>query len=264
MTFDELDQRMRGFETSHDRRVPPAVWMVARLDGRSFTRLTKNVCDFDRPFDERFRDAMVATAGHLMSCGPRVVYGYTESDEISLLLHPDDGTFDRKTRKLNSVLAGEASALFSRRLDLHASFDCRISELPGQREVVDYFRWRAEDAFRNALNAHVYWKLRERGERPRAAQRAIDGRSHEEKVAMLTHMGVTFADVPQWQRRGVGLVWESYEKEAINPLTGETVWARRQRVRADLSLPSGDSYGHYLAGLLVDSAPDSLAHGPGK
>ena len=35
-----------------------------------------------------------------------------------------------------------------------AAFDCRISQLPSLDLVVDYFRWRGEDARRNALNAH--------------------------------------------------------------------------------------------------------------
>ena len=35
--------------------------MVARIDGRSFTRLTKEVHNFEAPFDAKFRDLMVET-----------------------------------------------------------------------------------------------------------------------------------------------------------------------------------------------------------
>ncbi|MBV8811351.1 MAG: hypothetical protein JO033_21995, partial [Acidobacteriaceae bacterium] len=66
-----------------------------------------------------------------MNCGFRSLYAYTQSDEISVLFHPEITTFDRKVRKYNSVLAGEASAKFSLLLGGHACFDCRISELPG-------------------------------------------------------------------------------------------------------------------------------------
>ncbi len=62
MKFDELDQRMRIFETAADYCVLPGVFMVARLDGRSFTRLTREICQFEAPFDERFRDLMVESA----------------------------------------------------------------------------------------------------------------------------------------------------------------------------------------------------------
>lgn len=56
MKFDELDDRMRVFETAHDQCVLPGMYMVARLDGRNFTRLTKEVIKFEAPFDVRFRD----------------------------------------------------------------------------------------------------------------------------------------------------------------------------------------------------------------
>jgi tRNA(His) 5'-end guanylyltransferase len=53
MKFDDLDSMMRVFETAHDLCVLPGLHMVARLDGRGFTRLTKEVHRFDAPFDER-------------------------------------------------------------------------------------------------------------------------------------------------------------------------------------------------------------------
>jgi tRNA(His) guanylyltransferase len=46
---------MRIYETAHDHRVLPGLWMVARLDGRSFTRLVREVHPFAAPFDPRFR-----------------------------------------------------------------------------------------------------------------------------------------------------------------------------------------------------------------
>jgi len=109
MNFDQLNKRMRVFETLNDEHVLPGIYMVARIDGRSFSQLTREGQQFDAPYDERFRDCMVETVVHLMDCGFRVVYGYTQSDEISLLMHINESVFDRKLRKYNSVLAGEAS-----------------------------------------------------------------------------------------------------------------------------------------------------------
>ena len=113
MKFEELDTKLRAFETAYDLCVLPEFFMVARIDGRNFTRLTKEVHQFEAPFDLKFRDYMTATVEHLMNCGFRVVYGYTQSDEISLLLHRNEASFGRKLRKLNSILAGEASAKLS-------------------------------------------------------------------------------------------------------------------------------------------------------
>ena len=118
MVFEELDKKMRVYEESLDQTILPELFMVARLDGRSFSRLTKEICDFEAPFDEHFRDMMVDTVKALMNCGFRVVYGFCESDEISLLFHRDENTFGRKVRKYNSILAGVASANFSMELGL--------------------------------------------------------------------------------------------------------------------------------------------------
>jgi len=196
MKFDDLDAKMRVFETGHDRCVLPGVYIVARLDGRSFTRLTKEVHDFEAPFDVRFRDAMVATVEHLMDCGFRITYSYTESDEISLLFDLNETTFARKVRKLNSVLAGEASAKFSLILGGVGCFDCRLSELPTRNNVVDYFRWRNEDAHRNALNAHCYWILRKEGQSANDATKALLGQSIADKNELLFQRGINFNDLP--------------------------------------------------------------------
>ena len=112
MKFDDLDTKMRCYEQSIDQHVLSDLYLVARLDGRSFSRLTKEICDFEAPFDERFRDMMVNNVKTIMDCGFRVVYGFTDSDEISLLFHTDEDTFGRKVRKFNSILAGTASACF--------------------------------------------------------------------------------------------------------------------------------------------------------
>lgn len=250
MKFDELDARMRVFETAHDHKVLPGIHIVVRLDGRNFTRLTKDLCDFKKPFDVRFRDLMADTAEHLMNCGFRVILAYTESDEISLLLHRDDEAFGRKLRKINSVLAGEASAFFSLSLGQRACFDSRVSQLPQETDVRDYFRWRHEDAHRNSLSAHCYWILRKEGLNARAATSEIEGLSASAKNELLFARGVNFNDLPRWQKRGLTLYRESYQKEALNPMTGETVFAERQRIVRDLELPMGDAFGDYILGHL--------------
>jgi tRNA(His) guanylyltransferase len=250
MKFEELDAKLRGFETSHDLCVLPGIFMVARIDGRSFTRLTKEVHQFEAPFDPRFRDYMVATVEHLMNCGFNVVYGYTQSDEISLLLHRDENNFGRKLRKLGSIFAGEASAKFSVLLGDVAAFDCRISQLPTPNLVVDYFRWRNEDAHRNALNAHCYWMLRKAGETGRSATEKLDRLSIAEKNELLYQAGINFNDLPNWQKRGVGLYWESYQKEAVNLVTGEAVWATRRRLKTEMELPMKDEYSEFVRSLL--------------
>lgn len=246
MKFDELDARLRVFETAHDHCVLPELFIVARLDGRGFTRLTKEQLAFERPFDLRFRDAMVATVKHLMTCGFWVTYGYTESDEISLLHHQDESAFGRKLRKFHSVLAGEASAKASLELGCVATFDCRVSQLPAERWVIDYFRWRHEDAHRNALNAHCYWALRAAGASAATAAAQLERATVADKNELLFQHGISFNDLPSWQKRGVGVHWCTYEKEALNPQTGEATTATRRRLDVTEELPLGEEYAAFL------------------
>ncbi|WLQ13424.1 tRNA(His) guanylyltransferase Thg1 family protein [Hahella aquimaris] len=246
MKFNDLDKKMRVYETAHDFCVLPGMYIVARIDGRGFTKLTKETHDFEAPFDVRFRDMMVATVDHLMNSGFNIVYGYTQSDEISLLFHPDDNSFNRKERKLNSLLAGEASAKFSLMLGDIGAFDCRICQLPNPRLVVDYFRWRNEDAHRNALNAHCYWAMRKEGVDPETAAASLSKVSIANKNELLFQKGVNFNELPNWQKRGVGLYWEQYEKEALNPKTGESVTALRKRLKVDYELPMKDKYSAFI------------------
>ncbi len=250
MKFDDLDAKMRVFETANDVCVLPQIYMIARIDGRSFTRLTKEVHNFKAPFDETFRDFMVETVKHLMNCGFRIVYGYTESDEISLLFDLNENAFGRKHRKYNSILAGEASAKFSILLGSVAAFDCRICELPNMQLVVDYFRWRNEDAHRNALNAHCYWRLREDSFSKSEATKRIEKLNTAEKNELLYNYGINFNDVPNWQKRGIGIYWSAVEKEGINPTTNEKVTTKRRQLVADYDLPMKDDYNKYILGLV--------------
>ena len=234
MNFNELDTIMRVYETAHDYSVLPNIYMVARLDGRTFTRLTKDTNRFIAPFDETFRDYMLATVEHLMNCGFKVIYGYTQSDEISLLFDIAENTFSRKLRKLNSVLSSEASAKFSLLLQDMGCFDCRISQLPNVELVVDYFRWRQQDAHRNSLSAHCYWCLRRDGKSARKATSMMEGMSQAHKNELLFQYGINFNDLPTWQKRGSGLYWQEYQKTGHNPKTGENTIVTRSKIKVDL------------------------------
>lgn len=246
MKFDDLEARFRALEAANDARLPDAKWIVARLDGRGFTRLTKRSLDLQKPFDSRFHGAMRATVAHGCECGFSVRLAFSQSDEISLLFDPTERGFDGKMRKWLSVLAGEASAAFSLAMGSLGAFDCRLIGLEDAALVEDYFRWRGADATRNALSAHAYWLLRGRGESARSATRQLDGLSPTQKHAWLEEEGVQVSALPLWQLRGFAAFWEDFEKEGFNPTTGETVSATRKRLHFEVELPDKEEFGVWL------------------
>ena len=250
MNFDDLDAKMRVYEQSLDQVLLPELYLVARLDGNRFTRLTKEVCKFEAPFDTHFRDMMVETVKALMNYGFRVIYGFTESDEISLLFHPDEDTFGRKVRKYNSLLAGVASAAFSQQLGQQAIFDCRMVPLPTVERVQDYFLWRQEDAHRNSLNAHCYWMLRKQGKSVAEATKALEGQSVAFKNELLFQNGINYDKLPNWQKRGIGVYWKTTEKQGFNPITGKSETAVRRVLHVDTDLPLREDYAGFIKELL--------------
>jgi tRNA(His) guanylyltransferase len=62
------------------------------------------------------------------------------------------------------------------------------------------------------------------------------------KNELLYARGINFNDVPAWQRRGVGLWVESFEREGFDPVRQKPVTTTRRRVRVERDLPMGDEY----------------------
>ena len=243
MSPDDFESRMREGEFFHGLRLWRGAWCVLRVDGRGFSRFTE--AHYDKPFDPRLHEQMVRTASAMME-DLQAVYAYTESDEISLLFRPEWSLYDREVEKLVSLSAGLASATFTHAAGVPAVFDSRVWLGVNEAAVLDYFRWRQADATRCALNGWCYWTLRKEGQSVAEATRALNGQSVGFKNELLFQRGINFNELPAWQRRGSGVVWERYDKEGLNPRTGQTVLTARRRLRVDESLPMKEAYDDYL------------------
>lgn len=238
---------MRSMELFHTLRVPLDNWLVLRIDGRSFSRFTAN--GFDKPFDQRFHQAMVLTTTRLCE-DFGALYGYTESDEISLLFPPDWTAFDRELEKLVSLSAALASSVFALQVNQVVQFDSRVWCAGQTSSVVDYFRWRQSDAARCALNGWCYWTLRQEGQTQREATRALHKATFSHKNELLFARGINFNDLPLWQRRGTGVHWETYLKEGFNPKTQQAVQTTRRRLKVNRELPFKEEYAAWLGRIL--------------
>ena len=132
-----------------------------------------------------------------------------------------------------------------------ATFDCRVIPLPTAEVVIDYFRWRQEDAHRKTLNAHCYWMLRKEGVSMQAATRELEGKSISYKNELLYSRGIDYDQLPSWQKRGVGLWKEVYEKEGFDPISKTTVKTFRNRIAISENLPLGEEYAEMIKGFLI-------------
>lgn len=239
MKADELEARMKAGECFHALRAPLGTYVVVRADGRSFSRLTERI--FEKPFDRRFHDAMIAAAtGLFETLGG--IDAYTESDEISVLLPRESALFDREVEKLVSISAARAAAIVSLKLGEPVELDARLWVGAQESDVVDYFRWRQSDCGRAALHGWCYWTLRKEGKSVAEATRTLERATTADKHELLHARGIHFAKVPAWQRRGTGIFRERFEREGTDPRTGQTRKAIRRRVVVNEELPMKAAY----------------------
>ena len=113
---DDLGTRMKEFyegvpKTRLMRRTPVAI----RIDGKAFHTFTRG---FKRPFDEILIKSMQETTKYLCEHIQGCVLGYTQSDEITLILvdykHLDSSAwFDYEVQKLCSISASMATMAFN-------------------------------------------------------------------------------------------------------------------------------------------------------
>lgn len=247
MRMSDLESEQRAREYFHGLTVLPGAWIVIRVDGRSFSRFTAE--HFKKPFDAIFSRHMTDTAAALLK-ELQGIYAYTESDEISVLLPRSFALFGRNVEKLVSVSAGVASAAFTSVARVAAHFDSRIWVGTCDDDVLDYFSWRQADAARCGLNGWAYWALRRDGATAKEATAQLLSLGTSAKNELLFARGVNFNDVPAWQRRGTGLVWETFGKVGVNPVTGEAVTATRRRHAVLDDLPIKQEYRDWLRRLI--------------
>lgn len=115
---DSLGDRMKKYEYITRTHLIPRTPVIIRLDGRAFHTFTKG---FKRPFDLVFAKAMQETMKRLCESIQGCVLGYTQSDEITLVLVDyqtldTDGWFDYNIQKVVSIAAASATLAFNRAL----------------------------------------------------------------------------------------------------------------------------------------------------
>jgi len=136
----------------------PTLPVIIRFDGNNFHTWTKGL---ERPYDRKLTKLMTETTKFLVQ-ETNAVVGYTQSDEITLILYSNDRKSsiynDGKKQKILSKLTGQCVSFFNnKRLELlpnHnkiANFDCRIYQAPSLHDACVQLLWRENDATKNSI-----------------------------------------------------------------------------------------------------------------
>ena len=227
---DSLGDRMKeNYENRSKTYLVRRMPVIIRLDGKAFHTFTKGM---KKPYDEIFHSTMNATMKYLCENIQGCKFGYTQSDEITLLLTDydtldTDAWFDNNVQKICSVSASMATMTFNKYLreftdnylksdawvnhyweeetEKYAStlknalvrgamFDSRCFNIP-EDEVTNCFIWRQQDATRNAIQMLGQCNF---------SHKELQGKSCNVIQDMLMiQKGINFNDMPTEFKRGV-------------------------------------------------------------
>ena len=227
---DDLGIRMKTFyeqipKTKLMRRCPVAI----RIDGKAFHTFTRG---FQKPFDEMLIKSMQETMKYLCENIQGCVLGYTQSDEITLILVDykkldSSAWFDYEIQKICSIAASMATMAFNnifskyvKKFDLElayndngidteenrklweiykkavekgAMFDARCFNIP-KEEVTNLVYWRQLDASRNSIQMVGQANF---------SHKELQHKSCNNIQNMLmTQKGINWNDLPTYQKRG--------------------------------------------------------------
>ena len=256
MIKDEIGIRMKTFyeePAKHKliRRTPVAI----RIDGKAFHTFTKGM---KKPFDENMTKSMQKTLKYLCENIQGCVFGYTQSDEITLILIDyqninSSSWFDYEVQKITSVSASMATLAFNRffaecvkKIEneyyeawntskeddkyievLHkaqekgAMFDSRCFNIP-KEEVANLLYWRQLDAIRNSVKSVGYANFK---------HNELNKKNCEDVKKMLLEKAIDWNEYSTDVKRGSCCIKKDTECKAMN---GETIIRKKWAIDKEI------------------------------
>lgn len=180
-------------------------YVAIRLDIRSVDKLK------DSLVDTQLHNMLCTTCKHIMNTGFKVVLGYCADDEISIVLHPQDTTCSRMSRKVVAYMVSEASSHMTLQYNQAICFDIDLYELPTQELVGTYISNRQSACATKVVDRHCFEQLKQEStSTEHAYSRFIKLNSEtRERIASESR---AFTDAPQWYKTGTLLYKEKYYK----------------------------------------------------
>lgn len=273
---DALGDRMKGYENITRNYLTRRVPAIIRLDGKAFHTFTRGMV---KPFDPIMTQAMQQTMKSLCENIQGCVLGYTQSDEITLVLTDyatikTDAWFGYNIQKAVSVAASMATLAFDREFIIAhgdwfdksfdngesdqpgflqldslytsrqhcAMFDARIFSIP-KEEVCNCLIWRQQDATRNSIEAvgQAFF-----------SQKELDKKNQSDIQEMLwSKFGINWNNLPVENKRGSCCIKQSFQTpmdDSRNP--GQQITVARRRWVVDNEIPIFTQDREYIEKLL--------------
>lgn len=241
---DELGKRMKTFyeeipKTRLMRRVPVAI----RIDGKAFHTFTKG---FQKPFDEVLIKSMQDTMKYLCENIQGCVLGYTQSDEITLILVDykkltSSAWFDYEVQKVCSIAASMATIAFNKYFseNINSEYCVFDDELldgdfnPNYKNeyLIDLYTTHIKASYKGAMfDARcfnipkeevanlIYWRQLDATRnsiqmvgQANFSHKELQNKSCDQIQDMLmTQNGINWNDIPSYQKHGSCCIKEEY------------------------------------------------------
>ncbi len=202
MDFKNLGDWCKFLEKNFSNELMiPTLPVIIRIDGNNFSKWTKGL---KKPFDADLTNLMVETTKFLVQ-ETNAVVGYTQSDEITLILYSNDRKSsiynDGKKQKILSKLTGKCVTFFNTERpkylpnhDKLANFDCRVYQTPTLHDATIQLLWRENDATKNSISMLAQSLF------PHKDLQKLNGNEMQDK--MMLEKGVNWNDLEVRYKRG--------------------------------------------------------------
>jgi tRNA(His) 5'-end guanylyltransferase len=196
---DPLGSRLKeNYENRTQYYLPRRTYVILRLDGKAWHTYTANLI---KPFDQTLSMDLVMATTETLKEIQGAAFAYVQSDEVSILVtdfsRPETSAwYDNNLQKMVSVTASILTAEFNNRRIGQKSlsyFDCRAFSIPDPTEVLNYFRWRNQDAQRNSVAMQAQSQFNHND---------LQGVSTVHMMRMLDEKGQGWGDLASWKKFG--------------------------------------------------------------
>lgn len=198
-----LSDRMKEYERAYDIKMTRRIPIIIRLDGRAFHSWTKRIGCI-KPFDDRLMNLMSETTKYLCKNISGCILGYTQSDEISLLVvnnqnNNSEAWFENRIQKMVSISSSLATYFFNTNSpferNIPAFFDSRVFILP-KFEIKNYFLWRQRDAEKNSISSLAQSLY---------SHKELQNKNSSDKQELCFQKGINWNDLYTPKKRGYAI-----------------------------------------------------------